>query len=243
MFERFTDRSRRVVVLAQEEARLLDHNWIGMEHFLLAFVSEGEGVAAKSLADVGVADIHALRAAVEVEAGKGTISPSGHIPFTPRGKKMLELSLREALQLGHNYIGTEHMLLGFCRVLQDDLSTSSGRILLTMGVTPQGIRQAVINRLREYGSPKEPTVYDRDPRQRVPSAEKALEGVTVSGTDFVTIDRDELVDGAEDYLVSLRCALWGQAYDMFQKDSRRKAAEFVAETVLGLVKHLEASKK
>ena len=114
MFERFTDRARRVVVLAQEEARLLNHNYIGTEHILLGLIHEGEGVAAKALESLGIS-LEAVRSQVEEIIGQGGSSPSGHIPFTPRAKKVLELSLREALQLGHNYIGTEHILLGLIR--------------------------------------------------------------------------------------------------------------------------------
>ena len=101
VFERFTDRARRVVVLAQEEARLLNHNYIGTEHILLGLIHEGEGVAAKALESLGIS-LEAVRSQVEEIIGQGGSSPSGHIPFTPRAKKVLELSLREALQLGHN---------------------------------------------------------------------------------------------------------------------------------------------
>src|SRR5438128_7915652 len=111
MFERFTDRARRVVVLAQEEARMLSHNYIGTEHILLGLIHEGDGIAAKALESLGVS-LEAVRAQVEEIIGQGQQAPSGHIPFTPRAKKVLELSLREALRLGHNYIGTEHLLLG-----------------------------------------------------------------------------------------------------------------------------------
>ena len=111
MFERFTDRARRVVVLAQEEARMLNHNYIGTEHILLGLIHEGEGVAAKALESLGIS-LEGVRQQVEEIIGQGQQAPSGHIPFTPRAKKVLELSLREALQLGHNYIGTEHILLG-----------------------------------------------------------------------------------------------------------------------------------
>ena len=114
MFERFTDRARRVVVLAQEEARMLNHNYIGTEHILLGLIHEGEGVAAKALESLGIS-LEAVRQQVEQIIGQGQQAPSGHIPFTPRAKKVLELSLREALQLGHNYIGTEHILLGLIR--------------------------------------------------------------------------------------------------------------------------------
>src|SRR5829696_3245407 len=114
MFERFTDRARRVVVLAQEEARLLDHNYIGTEHILLGLVHEGGGVAAQALTQLGVS-LEAVRDQVKEIIGRGAEAPTGHIPFTPRAKKVLELSLREALELGHNYIGTEHILLGLLR--------------------------------------------------------------------------------------------------------------------------------
>ena len=114
MFERFTDRARRVVVLAQEEARMLNHNYIGTEHILLGLIHEGEGVAAKALDSLSI-NLDAVRQQVEEIIGQGQAAPTGHIPFTPRAKKVLELSLREALQLGHNYIGTEHILLGLIR--------------------------------------------------------------------------------------------------------------------------------
>ena len=114
MFERFTDRARRAVVLAQEEARMLNHNYIGTEHILLGLIHEGEGVAAKALESLNIS-LEAVRQQVEEIIGQGQAAPTGHIPFTPRAKKVLELSLREALQLGHNYIGTEHILLGLLR--------------------------------------------------------------------------------------------------------------------------------
>jgi prophage maintenance system killer protein len=114
MFRRFTDRARRAVQLAQEEARLLNHNYVGTEHLLLGLLREGEGVAAKALGSLGIS-IEAVRAQVEELIGHGESAPAGHLPFTPRAKKALELSLREALQLGHNYIGTEHLLLGLAR--------------------------------------------------------------------------------------------------------------------------------
>jgi prophage maintenance system killer protein len=114
LFQRFTDRARRVVHLAQEEARLLRHNYVGTEHLLLGMLYEGEGIAAQALGSLGIS-LQAVRAQVEQIIGRGQTTPSGHIPFTPRAKKVLELSLREALQLGHNYIGTEHILLGLIR--------------------------------------------------------------------------------------------------------------------------------
>jgi ATP-dependent Clp protease ATP-binding subunit ClpC len=116
MFERFTERARRVVVLAQQEARMLDHNYIGTEHILLGLIREGDGVAARALTALGIS-LDATRQAVENIIGRGaqSLPESGHIPFTPRAKKVLELSLREAVQLGHDYIGTEHILLGLIR--------------------------------------------------------------------------------------------------------------------------------
>jgi len=114
MFERFTDRGRRVVVLAQEEARLLNHNYIGTEHLLLGLVREGDGAAAEAIESLGIS-LEAVRQQVQQIIGRGKQEPSGHIPFTPRAKKVLELSLREARQLGHDYISTEHILLGLIR--------------------------------------------------------------------------------------------------------------------------------
>ncbi|TVZ06045.1 Clp protease [Trebonia kvetii] len=114
MFERFTNRARHVVVLAQEEARLLDHNYIGTEHILLGLLGESESIGGKVLADFGFTR-EGGREEVERRVGRGKSFPSGHVPFTPRAKKILELSLREALSLGHNYIGTEHILLGLIR--------------------------------------------------------------------------------------------------------------------------------
>jgi ATP-dependent Clp protease ATP-binding subunit ClpC len=114
VFERFTDRARKAVVLAQEESRLLGHDWIGTEHLLLGLIAEGEGVAARALEELKIS-LDDVRAAVEETVGHGQATPEVHIPFTPRAKKVLELALREALALGHDYIGTEHMLLGLIR--------------------------------------------------------------------------------------------------------------------------------
>ena len=114
MFERFTDRARRVIELAEEEARVLNHNYVGTEHLLLGLIHEGEGVAAKALESLGIS-LEAVRQHVEEMIGEGQQAPSKRIPYTPGAKKALELSLREALQLGHHYIGTEHILLGLIR--------------------------------------------------------------------------------------------------------------------------------
>ena len=114
MFERFTDRARRVIVLAQEEARRLEHNYIGTEHLLLGLIHEGDGVAAKAMEMTGI-KLEDARLAVTELIGEGEKPVEGHIPFTPRAKRVFELSFREALQLGHNYIGTEHLLLGLLK--------------------------------------------------------------------------------------------------------------------------------
>ena len=145
VFERFTDRARRVVVLAQEEARLLNHNYIGTEHILLGLIHEGEGVAAKALESLGIS-LEAVRAQVEEIIGHGGQAPSGHIPFTPRAKKVLELSLREALQLGHNYIGTEHILLGLIR----EGEGVAAQVLVKLGADLSRVRQQVIQLLSGY---------------------------------------------------------------------------------------------
>jgi ATP-dependent Clp protease ATP-binding subunit ClpC len=145
LFERFTDRARRVVVLAQEEARLLNHNYIGTEHILLGLIHEGEGVAAKALESLGIS-LEAVRQQVEEIIGQGGSSPSGHIPFTPRAKKVLELSLREALQLGHNYIGTEHILLGLIR----EGEGVAAQVLVKLGADLSRVRQQVIQLLSGY---------------------------------------------------------------------------------------------
>ena len=148
MFERFTDRARRVVVLAQEEARLLNHSYIGTEHILLGLIHEGEGVAAKGLEALGIS-LEAVRAQVEEIIGQGGSSPSWHIPFTPRAKKVLELSLREALQLGHNYIGTEHILLGLIR----EGEGVAAQVLVKLGADLGRVRQQVIQLLSGYQGP------------------------------------------------------------------------------------------
>ena len=150
MFERFTDRARRVVVLAQEEARLLNHNYIGTEHILLGLIHEGEGVAAKALESLGIS-LEKVRQQVEEIIGAGQSPPSGHIPFTPRAKKVLELSLREALQLGHNYIGTEHILLGLIR----EGEGVAAQVLVKLGADLGRVRQQVIQLLSGYSGGKE----------------------------------------------------------------------------------------
>src|SRR5918996_835424 len=150
MFERFTDRARRVVVLAQEEARMLNHNYIGTEHILLGLIHEGEGVAAKALESLGIA-LEGVREQVEEIIGQGQTAPAGHIPFTPRAKKVLELSLREALQLGHNYIGTEHILLGLIR----EGEGVAAQVLQKLGADLNRVRPQVIQLLSSYTGGKQ----------------------------------------------------------------------------------------
>jgi ATP-dependent Clp protease ATP-binding subunit ClpC len=145
VFERFTDRGRRVVVLAQEEARMLNHNYIGTEHILLGLIHEGEGVAANALESLNVS-LEAARHQVEEIIGQGQAAPTGHIPFTPRAKKVLELSFREALQLGHDYIGTEHILLGLIR----EGEGVAAQVLQQLGAHLNRVRQTVIQLLSGY---------------------------------------------------------------------------------------------
>jgi len=167
MFERFTDRARRVVVLAQEEARMLNHNYIGTEHILLGLIHEGEGVAAKALESLGIS-LDAVREQVQEIIGQGQQAPSGHIPFTPRAKKVLELSLREALQLGHNYIGTEHILLGLIR----EGEGVAAQVLVKLGADLNRVRQQVIQLLSGYQG-KEPAAAG--PAEGTPSGSLVLD--------------------------------------------------------------------
>jgi len=155
MFERFTNRARRVVVLAQEEARMLNHNYIGTEHLLLGLIHEGQGVAAQALESMGIS-LEAVRERVEQVIGKGVEAPSEHIPFTPRAKKVMELSLREALQLSHNYIGTEHLLLGLIR----EGEGVAADVLVRLGADLSRVRQQVIQLL---GRPAEEAAEERGP--------------------------------------------------------------------------------
>jgi ATP-dependent Clp protease ATP-binding subunit ClpC len=160
MFERFTDRARRVVALAQDEARRLNHDYIGTEHILLGLIHEGGGVAAGALESLGIS-LHVVRQEVEQIIGRGRQAPSGPIPFTPRAKKVLELSLREALQIGHNYIGTEHILLGLIR----EGDGVAAQVLVKLGADLNRVRPRVI----ELISGQEPD--RRLPQEGVPVAD------------------------------------------------------------------------
>jgi ATP-dependent Clp protease ATP-binding subunit ClpC len=179
MFERFTERARRVVVLAQEEARMLNHNYIGTEHILLGLIHEEGGVAARVIQAAGITLV-AARAEVETIIGRGVDPPSGHIPFTPRAKKVLELSLREALELKKSYIGTEHLLLGLLR----EGHGIGAQLLERLGPTAAALRQQVIEEARitppdpiqddlaaaETGGWSWPAAVTRGPMIRVQSA-------------------------------------------------------------------------
>ncbi|MFZ4516017.1 MAG: ATP-dependent Clp protease ATP-binding subunit [Acidimicrobiia bacterium] len=188
MFERFTDRARRVVVLAQEEARLLNHNYIGTEHILLGLIHEGEGVAAKALESLGIS-LEAVRAQVEEIIGHGGAAPSGHIPFTPRAKKVLELSLREALQLGHNYIGTEHILLGLIR----EGEGVAAQVLVKLGADLSRVRQQVIQLLSGYSGGKEaaPSAAGAAQGEAAPSGSLVLDQF---GRNLTQLARDRKLD-------------------------------------------------
>ena len=169
MFERFTDRARRVVVLAQEEARKLNHNYIGTEHILLGLIQEGEGHAAKALEEMNISIENVRKEVVEI-IGEGQQSPSGHIPFTPRAKKVLELSLREALQLGHNYIGTEHILLGLIR----EGEGVAAQVLKKLGAELAQVRQTVIKLISSSSPGKEQATASTGGRERTVGTGSAI---------------------------------------------------------------------
>jgi ATP-dependent Clp protease ATP-binding subunit ClpA len=155
VFERFTERARQVVVLAQDEARLLKHNYIGTEHILLGLLREEEGLAARVLETLGIT-VEEVRAQVARIVGSGDEVTTGQIPFTPRAKKVLELSLREALGLGHNYIGTEHVLLGLAR----ENEGVAARILLDFGADSEAIRDEIIRMLSGTGRSQQAAPYE-----------------------------------------------------------------------------------
>jgi hypothetical protein len=185
MFERFTDRARRVVVLAQEEARLLNHNYIGTEHILLGLIHEGEGVAAKALESLGIS-LEAVRAQVEEIIGQGQSAPTGHIPFTPRAKKVLELSLREALALNHNYIGTEHILLGLVR----EGEGVAAQVLVKLGAGLDRVRQQVVQLLSGYAGP---ALAEQDPLGQMRLGQRAAAAMVAGGPGVYQDEPAELV--------------------------------------------------
>jgi ATP-dependent Clp protease ATP-binding subunit ClpA len=197
MFERFTDRARRVVVLAQEEARLLNHNYIGTEHILLGLLHEGRGVAASALQSLGIS-LEAVRQQVEGIIGRGQQAPSGHITFTPRAKKVLELSLREAQQLGHDYIGTEHILLGLIR----EGEGVAAQVLVRLGADLNRVRRQVIQLLHGHQGKEPASSLDapggpwrgRDVPSGVTALESRLSAIEQRvGTGPATADLDEQI--------------------------------------------------
>jgi ATP-dependent Clp protease ATP-binding subunit ClpA len=196
MFERFTDRARRAVVLAQDEARRLDHNYIGTEHILLGLIHEGTGVAARALESLGV-NLAAVRQQVEEIIGRGQQVPSGHIPFTPRAKKVLELSLRESQQLGQDYIGTEHILLGLIR----EGDGVAAQVLVKLGADLRRVRLQVIQLLHGHQA-EEPVPTASAARElSLPEGKARLEAVEQRlmaleqrvGTGPETSDLDEQI--------------------------------------------------
>jgi ATP-dependent Clp protease ATP-binding subunit ClpC len=178
VFERFTDRARRAVVLAQAEARMLNHDYVGPEHILLGLIAEGEGVAAMALKSLDIS-LEAIRRQVEEIIGQGQAAPTGHIPFTPRAKKVLELSLREALKLRHNHIGTEHILLG----LISEREGVAAQVLQQLGADLDRVRQAVIQLLSgsptgRYGEMPSPSPFEE--REKIVLSLLIHEGLTTS---------------------------------------------------------------
>ena len=217
MFERFTDRARRVVVLAQEEARLLNHSYIGTEHILLGLIHEGEGVAAKALESLSIS-LEAVRNQVEEIIGQGGSSPSGHIPFTPRAKKVLELSLREALQLGHNYIGTEHILLGLIR----EGEGVAAQVLVKLGADLSRVRQQVIQLLSGYQGPTGGAAGGSGQSSGRGSSEQGASGANVGGS----------AKGGDDDKNS-------QILDQFGRNLTQMARERKLDPVIGRTRELE----
>jgi ATP-dependent Clp protease ATP-binding subunit ClpC len=188
VFERFTDRARRVLVLAQEEARLLNHSFIGTEHILLGLIHEGEGLAAKALESLGIS-LEAVREKVEETIGPAGTAPTGSPPFTPRAKKVLELSLREALQLGHNYIGTEHMLLGLVR----EGEGVAAQVLQSLGADLPRVRQQVIQLLSGYQGRDQAgaATGGGSSAEQVPAGSPVLDQF---GRNFTQLARDHKLD-------------------------------------------------
>ncbi|MEI7616409.1 MAG: Clp protease N-terminal domain-containing protein, partial [Actinomycetota bacterium] len=184
MFERFTEKARKVVVKAQDEARYLRQNYIGTEHLLLGIIDESDGIAAKVLIEMGIT-LEEVRAAVKNVITEGSSESYEHIPFTPRAKKVLELSLREALQMGHNYIGTEHILLGLLR----EGEGVAARVLNSLGITLENIKETVKEVLKKY--PVYPTA---DNASSAKSAKKPLKTLSQYGKDLTLMAQEGKLD-------------------------------------------------
>jgi ATP-dependent Clp protease ATP-binding subunit ClpC len=207
MYERFTERARRVVVLAQEEARMLGHDYIGTEHILLGLIREGEGVAANALESLGIS-LAAVRQQVEEIIGQGRHAPSGHIPFTAPAKEVIELSLREALQLGHNYIGTEHILLG----LIGEGEGVAAQVLVKLGADHSRVRQQVNQLLR--GSQGNEPAGPVAPSQTPPSVSLVLDqfgrNLTAGAREAIPRPRVPCRDDERTGLPAASCLLIGR---------------------------------
>src|SRR6266545_3219851 len=190
MFERFTDRARRVVVLAQEEARRLNHNYIGTEHILLGLLQEGEGVAAEALESLGIS-LEAGRVQVEEIIGRGLSAPTGHIPFIPPTKKAPELSLQETMQLGHNYMGTEHILLGVSR----EGEGVGAQVLAGFGADYARVREQVVRLLTgegEQAGPRAAALRDRERQSLADRARREREWMADVDVEAVTEENQRL---------------------------------------------------
>jgi ATP-dependent Clp protease ATP-binding subunit ClpC len=194
MFEKFTDRAREVVVLAQEEARMFNHDYVGTEHILLGLIHAGEGVATKTLESLGIS-LEAVRQQVEEIIGQGQQAPSGHIPFTPRAKKVFELSLREALHFGHDYIGTEHILLGLIR----EGEGVAAQVLVKLGADLNRVRQQIIQLLSGYAEPQKGSA----PSQAAPATFGLLDQVGRNLTNEARAGRLDPVIGRQTQIAQI----------------------------------------
>src|SRR5665811_2242482 len=184
MFERFTEKARKVVVKAQDEARYLKQNYIGTEHLLLGIIDENDGIASKALIEMGIT-LEEIRLAVKSVITEGSSESYEHIPFTPRAKKVLELSLREALQMGHNYIGTEHILLGLLR----EGEGVAARVLNSLGITLENVKETVKEVLKKY-----PVYSTADSTSSAKSAKKPLKILSQYGKDLTSMAQEGKLD-------------------------------------------------
>lgn len=205
MYERYTDRARRVIVLAQDGARHLNHNYIGTEHVLLGIVHEGEGVASRVLESLGL-QLESIREQVEEIVGQGEVKPSGYIPFTPRAKKAQEHALREALKLGHNYIGTEHLLLGLIR----EGEGVAFQVLQKCGVTLEQVRTGVIQVLADGVSPAMKDSDASSAQANMPRLGKSAERILKRARREATANGDPEVEWQHIFMAT--CALYSNYF-------------------------------